>query len=244
MTRRAIIYVRCSTAEQADEGVSLQAQEDRCRAYAALRDLEVAAVVADPGVSGGTPLAERPGGARMLAAIAGGVGVVIGLKLDRLFRDAVDCLVMVRGWERAGVALHLCDLGGNAIDSSSAAGQFMLLVLAGVAEMERNRTRERTREALAWMKKNHEVYGPIPFGFRRACGHPDHPDGPEALPEVCRRLVPDAEAARTLARARALRGAGGSYRDIARTLNLEGRRAAQGGGWHASTARGILLACA
>ncbi|MBI1827808.1 MAG: recombinase family protein [Planctomycetes bacterium] len=54
-----------------------------------------------------------------------------------------DCLTTVERWEKSGVTLHVVDLGGNAIDTASAAGRFMLVVLAGAAEMERNLTRER-----------------------------------------------------------------------------------------------------
>ena len=53
-----------------------------------------------------------------------------------------------------GVALHIIDLGGNAIDTTSAAGRFMLVVLAGAAEMERNLIRERTKSALAVKRAN------------------------------------------------------------------------------------------
>ena len=56
--------------------------------------------------------------------------------------------------ERKGIALHVIDLGGNAIDTTSAAGRFMLVVLAGAAEMERNLTRERTKAAMAVKKSN------------------------------------------------------------------------------------------
>ncbi len=90
---------------------------------------------------------------------------VIMLKLDRMFRNAGDCLTTVEKWERSGVALHVVDLGGNAIDTTSAAGRFMLVVLAGAAEMERNLTRERTKSALAVKKSNGQRVGTVPFGF-------------------------------------------------------------------------------
>ena len=66
---------------------------------------------------------------------------------------------------RKGIALHVADLGGNAIDTTSAAGRFMLVVLAGAAEMERNLTRERTRAALAVKKSNGQRVGTVPYGF-------------------------------------------------------------------------------
>ena len=83
------------------------------------------------------------------------------LKLDRMFRNAGDCLTTIEQWERSGIALHVVDLGGNAIDTTSAAGRFMLVVLAGAAEMERNLTRERTRSAMAVKKANGQRVGAV-----------------------------------------------------------------------------------
>ncbi len=123
-------------------------------------------IVTDAGVSGGKPLGKREGGQWLLTAIRRrqADGVVM-LKLDRMFRNAGDCLTTVEQWERQGVSLHIADLGGNAIDTTSAAGRFMLVVLAGAAEMERNLTRERTRAALTIKKANGQRTGGIPYGF-------------------------------------------------------------------------------
>ncbi len=87
------------------------------------------------------------------------------LKLDWMFRSAGDCLTAGERWEKSGVSLHVADLGGNAIDTTSAAGRFMLVVLAGAAEMERNLTRERTRSAMAVKRANGQRVGAIPYGF-------------------------------------------------------------------------------
>jgi site-specific DNA recombinase len=145
----AIAYVRVSTEEQASEGVSLDAQEARIRAYCAMRGLELAEVVVDAGVSAGKPLASRDGGLRVLDAVRSRkVGAVVALKLDRLFRNCADCLDVTAGWDKLGVALHLVDLGGQAVDTSSAMGRFFLTVMAGAAELERNQIRERTAMAM------------------------------------------------------------------------------------------------
>jgi len=50
MTRTAA-YLRVSTEEQANEGLSLRAQEARLRAYSAMRDLDLVELITDPGVS-------------------------------------------------------------------------------------------------------------------------------------------------------------------------------------------------
>ena len=163
---KAIGYTRCSTNEQADSGLGLEAQAERIRAYCTMRGSELLELITDAGVSGGKPLASRDGGQRLLTVIRErkADGVVM-LKLDRMFRNAGDCLTTVERWEKAGVALHVVDLGGNAIDTTSAAGRFMLVVLAGAAEMERNLTRERTRSAMAVKRGNGQRIGTVPYGF-------------------------------------------------------------------------------
>jgi len=163
---KAIGYSRCSTNEQADSGLGLEAQAERIRAYCTMRGSQLLDLITDAGVSGGKPLASRDGGQRLLTAIRErkADGVVM-LKLDRMFRNAGDCLSTVEKWEKAGVALHVVDLGGNAIDTTSAAGRFMLVVLAGAAEMERNLTRERTRSAMAVKRGNGQRIGTVPYGF-------------------------------------------------------------------------------
>ena len=162
----AIGYVRCSTQEQSDSGLGLEAQRERIRAYATLKGLRLVDIIEDAAVSGGKPLASRDGGRRLLEALRQGrADSIIMLKLDRGFRNAGDCLTTVEQWERKGIALHVADLGGNAIDTTSAAGRFMLVVLAGAAEMERNLTRERTRAAMAVKRANGQRIGSVPYGY-------------------------------------------------------------------------------
>ena len=88
---------------------------------------------------------------------------MVMLKLNRMFRNAGDCLTTVEKLETAGVALHVVDLGGNAIDTTSAAGRFMLVVLAGAAETERDVTRQRTRSAMAVKRANGQRTGSVPY---------------------------------------------------------------------------------
>ncbi len=162
----AIGYVRCSTQEQADSGLGLTAQAERIRAYCLMKKLVLVEIIDDPGVSGGKPLANREGGKQLLERIKKRkADAVVMLRLDRMFRNAGDCLTTVEKWEKSGIALHVVDLGGNAIDTTSAAGRFMLVVLAGAAEMERNLTRERTRSAMAVKRANGHRFGAVPYGF-------------------------------------------------------------------------------
>jgi site-specific DNA recombinase len=168
----AVLYTRVSTQEQSHEGVSLAAQEAKLRTYGALRGLTVVEVVCDAGVSGGKPMHTRVGGQRILDLVKRGVVAhVIAYKLDRLFRDCADCLTVTKDWDKRHVALHLVDLGGQTLDTSSAMGRFFLTVMAGAAELERNLIGERTTEAMAYKKSRHERVGELPYGSQEG------PDG-------------------------------------------------------------------
>ena len=118
---RAIGYTRCSTNEQTISGLGLDVQAERVRAYCTLKGLRLVDLITDAGVSGGKALATRDGGRALLDALKRKqADAVVMLKLDRMFRNAGDCLTTVEAWEKAGVALHVVDLGGNAIDTTSA----------------------------------------------------------------------------------------------------------------------------
>lgn len=89
---KALAYCRVSTTDQANNGVSLAAQAERVQAYCSLKGIDLVDVIIDEGVSAAKPLADRPAGSRVLAAIkAREVQAVVSVKLDRLFRNAVDC---------------------------------------------------------------------------------------------------------------------------------------------------------
>jgi DNA invertase Pin-like site-specific DNA recombinase len=82
-TKTAIGYVRVSTQEQATEGVSLDAQRDRIRAYCRLHAIKLIDTKADEGISGGT--LNRPGLQAALEMIRRGrANTLIVAKLDRL----------------------------------------------------------------------------------------------------------------------------------------------------------------
>lgn len=221
---RAVGYVRVSTGDQTDSGLGLTAQEERIRAYCTAAGLNLVAVVRDEGVSGSVPLHQRPGGQALERAITNGVGHVVALKLDRLFRDAEDALHQTRTWAERGIAMHLVDFGGQSIHSGNAIGRMLLTMLAAFAEFERATIAERTRQALAVKRSRGEALGQVPFGYRR--------DGA--------RLVPDEQEQAILQRIRDARAEGQSYHAIAAALNRAHIPAKGGGRWYAASVRRIL----
>ncbi|OJY17176.1 MAG: hypothetical protein BGO98_13615 [Myxococcales bacterium 68-20] len=230
---RVIGYTRVSTEEQAASGVSLDAQEAALRAYCAMRGLDLVEMIVDAGVSAGKPLASREGGRRVIDHVrTGSIVAVVAYKLDRVFRDCADCLAVVRDWDERDVALHLVDLGGQTIDTGTAMGRFFLTVMAGAAELERNLIGERTKAALAHIKRDRSVkLGAPALGWTRT----DERDADGRL--VAREV--DGEVA-TVNRIVELRAQGLSLRTIAATLTKEGRMTKRGGAWRPVTVDRVL----
>lgn len=223
----ALGYIRVSTDEQVRGGISLEAQESRIRAYCELKGMTLSKVIRDEGVSASTPIEERPSGRDLVAALSSRKAQsVVAIKLDRLFRDAVDCLTKVGQWDDSGIAMHVIDLGGNSIDTKSAAGRFMLTVMAGAAEMERNLIIERTKAALTLKRARREKLGGIiPYGWSVQKG----------------RLVARPQEQPVLREILSKRSAGLGYRAIAALLNERGLKPRMGKRWYGTTVRSICL---
>jgi putative DNA-invertase from lambdoid prophage Rac len=156
-------YCRVSTTEQADEGVSLAAQQQQITGYAMMKGWQVAEFFVERAVSGSIPLADRPEGKRLLAA-AGKGDVIITAKLDRAFRSAADALAVLEEFKDQGIGLHMIDLGGDVCGNGIS--KMVFTILAAVAEGERDRIRERIRDAKRQLTSQGVFSGgKRPFGF-------------------------------------------------------------------------------
>jgi DNA invertase Pin-like site-specific DNA recombinase len=223
---KAIAYIRVSTEEQGNEGVSLDAQESRVRAYAAMRGFDLIAVYREQGISAKIPLRERAEGAKVVTALGKKRAKhVIAVKLDRLFRNAADALDQTAQWDKAKSALHIIDMGGSAIDTQSAMGRMFFTMAAAFAEMERNLCSERTRSALAHKKTSKQVYTRVtPLGFDRQGD----------------KLIRNQDEMKTVRAIQRMRVSGLSMQAIANALTESGAETKQGGRWHAVTIQKVL----
>lgn len=70
---------------------------------------------------------------------------------DRLARSTTDLLSIVRGLAAKGVAVEFVD--NPALNTDTPQGEFMLTILAAVAELERATIRERQAEGIAIAKR-------------------------------------------------------------------------------------------
>jgi site-specific DNA recombinase len=143
---KAAIYARVSTEDQAQHGVSLDAQVNRCVEYVSVQNYELVDTVVDAGISGKST--DRPGLHRILSLVQKKkIHHLVTLKLDRLSRRTIDALNLVETLTKKNVKLHLVTENGS-VNSDNADDEFMLTLKAGFAQLERKKIAERTRFAL------------------------------------------------------------------------------------------------
>lgn len=157
----ATIYIRVSRTEQ-EEGTSLDTQEQRCRAYAAEQGYTVAAVFRE--VWSGADLFERPALAALRDVVRQGPAcVVIAYALDRLTRDQNHIAILAYEFQQAGVRLEFV----TERFEDSPVGTFLRNASAFVAELERQKIKERTQRGLrARIAAGKPMTGPRPpYGY-------------------------------------------------------------------------------
>lgn len=159
---QVIGYTRVSTAQQADDGDSLDVQRDKLACYCELHDHELVDVYTDAGASGKDM--NRDGLQAALEAVESGeADALVVYKLDRLTRSTADLGRLLERFENNDVALQAV---AESLDTSSAAGRMVVRMLGVVAEWERETIGERTSAALQAKADNNEYTGgKPPYGY-------------------------------------------------------------------------------
>jgi putative DNA-invertase from lambdoid prophage Rac len=167
VTGAVCAYCRVSRPEQAAaDKTSIADQEKRIRAALTVKGWDEVELVVfqDKGISGSVALQDRPEGKILWDALSDG-DTLIAAKLDRLFRSAEDALRTSRELQERGVRLILLDIGIDAVTDDGPAKLFFTL-LSAVAEFERWRTAERTRDGKRGKRaKMGHAGGSAPYGF-------------------------------------------------------------------------------
>ncbi len=159
-TTQAIGYIRVSTLDQADEGVSLDAQRQKITAWCLANDADLVGLEID--TQSGKRSDNRRGLQAALDAVTDCGGVLVVYSLSRLARNTKETLEIAERLDKSGA--NLVSLSEK-IDTQSAAGKMVFRMLAVLAEFERDQLSERTTMAMAWMKSQGQRVGTVPYGF-------------------------------------------------------------------------------
>ncbi len=147
--RRCGLYVRVSTIGQAEEGESLDEQEQRLKAFCEYKGWKNYNVYREEGRSAKDT--NRPALQRLLSDIEKGlINTVIVKKIDRLSRSILDFEQMFKFFEERGV--DLISLNEN-FDTSTAIGRSVIRIILVFAQLEREQTAERTIDIMRYRAK-------------------------------------------------------------------------------------------
>ncbi|MBP2645411.1 MAG: Resolvase protein [Firmicutes bacterium] len=157
----AAIYLRVSTAEQAEKGYSLPAQAEACREAAKTRGVTAIEEYKDEGYSG--EFIDRPAMNRLREDIKNTkYTYVICYDPDRLARNLSHQLLVTEEIEKSGAKLQFVSV---AFDQSPE-GKLFYAIRGAIAEFEKEKIRQRTclgkrRKAL----QGKLIFNDSPFGY-------------------------------------------------------------------------------
>ncbi len=155
-------YCRASTN---DQQITLKDQEDKIKNYCSYKGYKLLESFIDGGVSGSINAKDRPEMNKLLERLQLGEGDgIIVTKIDRLSRNSSDFIGMLDYFNKNNIQLIILD---PEIDTKSIFGKLMCTIMSGLAEMELNLIRQRTKDALKKLKETGKVYGQIPYGKKK-----------------------------------------------------------------------------
>ena len=183
--KRAALYVRVSTDEQAAEGYSLDAQKSILEDHCLAEGLDIAAVYEDDGYSGRN--VSRPAYRRMMEDMDSW-DVLVVLKMDRIHRNSRNFMAMMDELVKNRKEFVSCY---EALDTSNALGRFVVDMIQRMAQLESEQIGERTKIGMREKAENlgSESTGKTtmgftpPFGYRLEEGN--LVDDPEEMDVVC-----------------------------------------------------------
>lgn len=163
--KRAALYARVSTEEQAMHGVSLDAQKERLCQYAESNGLYIVDLYVDEGISARKRYTRRPAFMRMLEDVrAQKIDVVLFVKLDRWFRNIADYYEVQAILDENHVQWIATE---EDYDTTTANGRLALNIKLAIAQDESDRTSERIKFVFQNMvKEGRVITGKLPLGYK------------------------------------------------------------------------------
>ncbi|ABG57345.1 recombinase family protein [Cytophaga hutchinsonii] len=161
--KKAVIYSRVSTDEQAQLGYSLRDQERCLRLFCEKNDLEVVHHYQDDHSAKDF---NRPQFQQFLRDVKSKrikVDYFVCLKQDRFSRDTRLALNSVHDLEKLGVTVKYVE---NNLDLSIAENIIPYLLNFGIAELENKRLSERTKKGMRQAKREGRWVGTPPRGYK------------------------------------------------------------------------------
>ena len=157
------LYPRVSTDDQVREGFSLDEQEKEMKKLCMYKNYQIYKVYREEGVSAKNM--NRPKFQEMMQDLKDGkINRIIVYKLDRLTRSIQDLEVICKLIEKYHCSL---DSVSEEINTDTAMGVFFIRMTTILAQLEIERTSERTKFGLKGAAKNGHFCSKAPIGYRK-----------------------------------------------------------------------------
>ncbi len=157
------LYPRVSTDDQVREGFSLDEQEKEMKKLCMYKNYQIYKVYREEGVPAKNM--NRPKFQEMMRDLKDGkINRIIVYKLDRLTRSIQDLEVICKLIEKYHCSL---DSVSEEINTDTAMGVFFIRMTTILAQLEIERTSERTKFGLKGAAKNGHFCGKAPIGYRK-----------------------------------------------------------------------------
>jgi len=155
------VYVRVSTEEQAKEGLSIDAQIDKCKAFCNARGWNIYRIYNDAGYSAGS--LDRPNLKELLRdANERRFDIILVYKIDRFSRRLKDLIMILE--EFKGKNINFTSVTEQ-IDTTSAMGEAFFQIIGVFAQLERGMVKERVKMAFDRKADLGEALYRAPYGY-------------------------------------------------------------------------------
>ena len=159
---KTAIYVRVSTDEQAKEGISMDAQIQKCKSYCDARDWEATQIYTDAGQSAGTM--NRPAVQQLIKDLDHGkFQNILVYKFDRFSRNLRDLISFLDNIKKKGI--NFTSVTEN-IDTTTAMGEAFFQMIGVFAQLERGMVKERVKLAFDKKAEDGGALNRTPFGYK------------------------------------------------------------------------------
>ncbi len=143
--KKAVIYYRVSTSDQAERGFSLNNQKEVCRKFAESNNFKIVKYFSDAGESAKTT--DRPGLQDMLkfcASKKNNINCIVVYKIDRLTRNAEDYYQIKSFFKGLDVQI----LSATEPVDETSSGRLMGNMMASIAQFDNDIKSERVKEGM------------------------------------------------------------------------------------------------
>lgn len=163
--KRAVLYIRVSTDEQADKGFSLASQEEHLLRYCSINNIEAVCIFRE---DHSAKTFNRPEFKKMINFCKrnkGNIDLLLFVKWDRFSRNTKESYQVIHEFQRINIEPQAIE---QPLDLSVPESKLMLAIYLASPEVENDRRSLNVFQGMRRAKKEGRYMGTAPIGFRNS----------------------------------------------------------------------------